>query len=372
MAGMFYSLHEASQKLNKTEEQVKELIKAGTLRVFYDGPNPLLKIDEVDALVSGSEPVELEIEQSTADEEFEKDLGITEPDLKLPQEEVQELEITAPAEDMAELEIEPPAGKRGKDKKEKKPDDSIVLAEETGQKDELQNEDTTILGEGFNLDAAGTSTEKIDDLLAETKAGTDDTSLGTSADDLSLDTFGSGGLLDVSLQADDTSLGGILEEIYTSEGGEEQMTPGAGMDMALQDESLAEEKTSASEPTMAILPAYAEAAPDAMSNIFGIVLFIPLVAVILTLIVAATGFNNVMPSFMNGLKSGLSGIPLIWILVAVFSIIALLVAGGAALLGSSESKPKKPKTPKPKEAKAPKVKNTKEKKPKETKPKKKK
>ena len=36
-------------------------------------------------------------------------------------------------------------------------------------------------------------------------------------DDINLDSFGSGsGLLDLSLQADDTSLGGILDEIYRS------------------------------------------------------------------------------------------------------------------------------------------------------------
>ena len=35
---------------------------------------------------------------------------------------------------------------------------------------------------------------------------------------MNLDSFGSGsGLLDLSLQADDTSLGGILDEIYTTE-----------------------------------------------------------------------------------------------------------------------------------------------------------
>ncbi len=45
--------------------------------------------------------------------------------------------------------------------------------------------------------------------------------------DASLDTFGSGsGLLDLSLQADDTSLGGILDEIYTPGG--EGKAPAAG------------------------------------------------------------------------------------------------------------------------------------------------
>ena len=56
---------------------------------------------------------------------------------------------------------------------------------------------------------------KLDDL--------DEVSLDEVGDDVNLDTFGSGsGLLDLSLQADDTSLGGILDEIYTANGDEQQ------------------------------------------------------------------------------------------------------------------------------------------------------
>ena len=52
MAGMFYSLQEVAEKLNKTEEEVKEIIKQGRLREFRDGPNLLFKVDEVEALLS--------------------------------------------------------------------------------------------------------------------------------------------------------------------------------------------------------------------------------------------------------------------------------------------------------------------------------
>ena len=52
MAGMFYSLQEVAEKLNKSEEEVKEIIKQGKLREFRDGPNLLFKVDEVEALMS--------------------------------------------------------------------------------------------------------------------------------------------------------------------------------------------------------------------------------------------------------------------------------------------------------------------------------
>lgn len=52
MSGMFYSLQEAAGRLNKTAEEVKEILKQGKLREFRDGSNVAVKVDEVEALVS--------------------------------------------------------------------------------------------------------------------------------------------------------------------------------------------------------------------------------------------------------------------------------------------------------------------------------
>ncbi len=52
MAGMFYSLQEAAEKLKKTEEELKQLVKQGKLREFRDGAHLLFKIDEVEALMA--------------------------------------------------------------------------------------------------------------------------------------------------------------------------------------------------------------------------------------------------------------------------------------------------------------------------------
>jgi len=50
MAGMFYSLKEAAERLGKAENELIELVKQGKLREFRDGANLLLKIDEIEAL----------------------------------------------------------------------------------------------------------------------------------------------------------------------------------------------------------------------------------------------------------------------------------------------------------------------------------
>jgi len=52
MAGMFYTLQEAAEKLKKTQEEIKQMIEQGKLRGFRDGSSFFLKIDEIEAFAS--------------------------------------------------------------------------------------------------------------------------------------------------------------------------------------------------------------------------------------------------------------------------------------------------------------------------------
>ena len=71
---MFYSLEEAAQKLNKSADEIEQLVKDGQLREFRDGPNLLFKSEEVDALAPEAdipglsetqEPAEMEIPEAS-------------------------------------------------------------------------------------------------------------------------------------------------------------------------------------------------------------------------------------------------------------------------------------------------------------------
>jgi len=198
MAGMFYSLKEVAEKLSKTEEEVKEIVKSGRLREFRDGPNLLFKVDEVETLMSDSS-------------------------------------IMAAKESVAEP--------------EQPEEEEITLAPETTESPvgagEPADADTAVASEGIDVlgELDADEYKLTDDTMAETQAASGDTSLveeimGESKgeasleeieEDVNLDSFGSGsGLLDLSLQADDTSLGGILDEIYTSEGEEGQQAEESG------------------------------------------------------------------------------------------------------------------------------------------------
>ncbi|MHC4748077.1 MAG: helix-turn-helix domain-containing protein, partial [Planctomycetota bacterium] len=290
MAGMFYSLQEVAAKLKKTEEEVKEIVKQGKLREFRDGPNLLFKVDEVEALLSGTS--------------------------------FRVVAQEAPSEETGEIELE---------------GEEISLAPEAGEAVEapeaggvMGGDETAVSGEGINvLGETDGDYQLADDTMGETRAAAggildDDmdalsetaaTPMGEASleeieEDVNLDTFGSGsGLLDLSLQADDTSLGGILDEIYTPEGEEGQEPKEASaMEVAAEAESMLEVEggVGEAEPVMeapaVIAAALIEPAPDRASNALGLMLFLPLLAVVYTMIVAIAALRGVTPAILTSIQ----------------------------------------------------------------------
>ena len=223
--------------------------------------------------------------------------------------------------------------------------------------------DTALTGEGVNvLGESSSGYDVTDDSMAETAGPTGtsgEASLEEIEDDVNLDSFGSGsGLLDLSLQADDTSLGGILDEIYTSEGGEEERIAG-GEEPASFEEITAEAEHAAPEEValpeaVAVLPVatgavYAEAAPDTQSNVLGMLLFLPLLALLYTAIVVVAGLRHVMPSILASIQG------LVWYLMGGAIGLSLVVVGVSFVAGGEKA----PKAAREKKAKAEKPKKEK-------------
>lgn len=256
----------------------------------------------------------------------------------------------------------------------------ISLAPETGMlgaESDITDMDTALTGEGINvLGETDADYDVTDDSLAETvgPAGTStEASLEEIEDDVNLDSFGSGsGLLDLSLQADDTSLGGILDEIYTADGGDEAEPAGGESDMlddmtaeaehAESDEALAIPEPMVAVPTVA--SALVEAPPDTQSNMLGFLLFLPLLALLYAAIVTVSAQKGVMPSILESIQG------MIWYIMGGGIVVALGVAGASFVVGG-EARPKAPRAKKAKKEKKPKAKKAKkEKAPKAEKPKK--
>ncbi len=374
MAGMFYSLQEAIEKLNKTEEELKQIVKEGKLREFRDGPNLLFKVEEVEALMAdtGVMPSEQAPEPEALEPEALELEALESEELspEAPSPEIPESEAPAP-EDLEEELLAPSEQAAGTSE--------ILLAPETGAPvapSELTDADTALTGEGISVLGETDSDYQItDDTLAETAvpmgtAGTaPEVPLEEIEGDVNLDSFGSGlGLLDLSLQADDTSLGGILDEIYMAEEEGQEPVPaevGSGSAVAVAAEAeqmLAEEEPVVPQPApdvQALARPYIELAPDMQSNTLGMLLFLPLVVVLYTMVVAVAGLRGVTPSILAGIQG------LIWIIMGGITVVAVLVTGAAFMLGGGGTATK---TKKPKAKKAPKApKAKKEKKPKEPK-----
>ena len=413
MAGLFYALKETAQKLGLTEDAVKQLAEDGKLREFRDGSNLIFKIDEVNALLAESPEMDMDLglEPDEGGASTQELLGLEpvaeeaaeqEPSFGLDLEAVPEeapapegtadLQLSADAEATSDLELsddlteEEPAeassaeedfmigmGAEAEEPLAKPADEEseIGLAPESGILDsesDITDMDTALAGEGIDvLGKSDADYEVTDDSLAETvgPAGTTgEASLEEIEEDVNLDSFGSGsGLLDLSLQADDTSLGGILDEIYTAEGGEEGVPAEAGETDMVEDitaeaeHAAPEEDMGAHEAVvaapLAITPAFAEAAPDVQSNMLGMLLFLPLLALLYAAIVVVSAQRGVMPSILESIQG------FVWYIVGGAAFIAIAVSA-AALLSGREKAPKAPKAAKA--AKAKKEKAPKEKK----------
>jgi len=321
---MFYSIKEVSEKLGKSEDEVRQIVKGGRLREFRDGPNLLFKVDEVNSLLS----------------------------------------------DTSFMAVNKPSDTAAAAKSEESNADEILLTPETtestekgGEELQLTDADTQIVDDGIKvLGDTGSLKEGSD----ETFKGLDETpsspgkeaSLEEIEKDASLDTFGSGsGLLDLSLQADDTSLGGILDEIYTP-GGEGKAAPaaagepaaesasaeGSAMEVAAEaDQMLSAEQfpeTPIASPAAGMAIGYVEPAPDAMSNALGVMLFIPLLAVIYTIIAAISALSSITPNIVKMSQA------FIWYIVIGMAAASILIAIVGMVMGR-ERKPKVPKPPKP-------------------------
>ena len=318
MGGMFYSLQEVIEKLNRTEKEIRELVRIGKLREFRDGQNLLFKIEEVESLL--------------LDTTVMNALGVKKDDTK----------GKTAEDDFAEILLVP-----DEEEDEEKPKKGA------GETDA----DTVVAGEGINVleETSGEYTFS-DDTKSETRAITSEASLDEIEKDVNLDTFGSGsGLLDLSLQADDTSLGGILDEIYTPEGagagrkkagGEDMLgieeagaggsASGAAMaeeaEQIMPEEQITPIMAEAIYAPMAVMPEYAEPQPDAASNLYGVMLLLVWVAAVYAIIMVMTGAKGAVPAVLGQLQG------MIWYIMGGAAAAVVLIFGMTFMVGGGKPK----------------------------------
>ena len=419
MAGMFYSLKEVIEKLGKTEAEIKTLVREGKLREFRDGAKQLYKVEDVDALSAVPKEDAAILDDSlqlAIDETGEVSLAPEELDALTKDESNSEFKLDETGELMAEESLDKSESaeeilltpeeepslealsqedtKTAQDSKIAPAADGTDIFETPEEKEPVTDDDTKIAVSGDSISVLGDSDTEFNisgDTSGETKLvdkkgpksldekGGDELSVERLDADINLESGGSGsGLLDLSLQADDTSLGAVLDDIYTdsptSPAALEQ-TPandGVAIDQEAEqmfDEAETPEETAAKvlidtgdtvTPAAAPVLVIAEPEADMASNAFGFSLFVPLALLIYTSIVLSSAYKPI-----NNLKM-LSVIePIVWYVGAGAGAVAILIVLMGSFMSAGAGKPKKAKKVKVKKEEKPKAK--KEKKPKKEK-----
>jgi hypothetical protein len=182
----FYSMDEVCAKLGKSQDEVKALVRGGTLREFRDAGKIFFKADDIDKLAKrGGEPAPAAEDTGEILLEPVSDPG---------------KEAAPPDTDLAKLSDSAAGGT------------SIIGLEPLPEEDEEKKEDTAITAKGVGVFEED-EIEADTDPMAKTQITTG------ASDQVSLEGAGSGsGLLDLAREADDTALGAdLLDEIYPGE-----------------------------------------------------------------------------------------------------------------------------------------------------------
>ncbi len=354
MAGMFYSLEEVCEKLGKSEDEIKQLVQEGKLREFRDGSNLLFKIEDVDAVGGG-----MDDETSVAlsiDDSGELSQVPEEPEVEATGFDEVGLEDLAGESSGTDIGLSATAGETGGETL-----DELSLEELTGEMpaiigddggsglelDELASEDTKFATGGDSINVLGGTEDGYsltDDTSSETKlAGgeSEEESIGRLDDDVNLDSFGGSGsgLLDLSLQADDTSLGAVLDDIYpeSADGGDGAISEGMGV--VEEAEKIFEDAEPEAAPMAArVAVAYGEPVSTGTDVTSVIALFIALLAMIYAgIIVAAAVVKGITPSLALPVQD------IIWYIAAGAAALVVIVVGLGAMMGGTPAKSKKVK-----------------------------
>ncbi len=297
MAGkMYYTAEEAAEKLGCSVENLDKYVSEQKIRVFKDGLRNVYTAAEVDSLAQelGTGVQEAEVEEIK--------LAPAEPET--PREQAQperpEVDITSADE---EIELTPADT-------EKSEVSLSEMAEEPEKPSE--KEETVISSEGASIfDQADFEVEGVDQMAK--------TQVAPSLDEqIAMEGVGSGsGLLDLTRESDDTSLGAEILEHIDADG-----TEAPPVEEIIGEEGILEEAAAETAPAPAAEPTYVEA-EDPVAALFGGMTVGTSAVVLVVAGVALAAMLGYQPSYLEWLGDN----------VPVTILISVLVIGFSALIG---------------------------------------
>ena len=261
MAKMFYTLEDVCQKLGKTEDELKAMVASGQIQEFRDRDKLMFKVEQIDLLASSDDDAS-----------------------------------------EVHLDLEESAGSSG-----------LALESEAsslGLTDSREGTGVSV----FDTDHAG------EDAAEGTRAGE------AVEEELSLDAVGSGsGLLDLTRESDETSLGAeLLEEVYAGDENVEIPAHASGLFEAAGTESPGD--AVAAEPAgMTSMPVVIEAYDGGGSGLGAGLLLGSLAALVCVAIIAIVGVTGASPALAQSFAQnlwlwfgGLLGLTVVLGLVGLF------------------------------------------------------
>lgn len=275
MAKLFYSMEETTQKLGKSEEEVMELVDSNRLSKFVDGDKLIFKVDQVDMLADGGDGDDDELPGFADDSGLTSGIGLEDAD-----------------------------------------DSAIGFASDDS-------------GSGDAKEQTGISIFDADEVEeADAAAQTQMSAAPSFGMDTAADPAASGsGLLDMTREADDTSLGAdLLEDFGMGDGEGSTVGEGVGTGGGALFEDAG---TQASQPA-AVVYAEESLSPGAsMATMFACFGLFLVMAFAFALIVSITTGAGVIMDLIGGVE--------IWMLAIGMGGIVLVLAVIGGLVGKMTS-----------------------------------
>lgn len=353
MAKMFYSAKEAAEKLGKTETELKDLVRSGKLREFRDAGTINYKVGDVDSLLKSgvNAPVAAKPAASGKSGVARSSLSGKSGVAKSAAGSKAGSSAPGSASQSGEILLEPA-------------DDSgiglVPSASDVMSLEGVDAEDTAVGAKAEKKKKEGSAIPSVgmnvfdDDELDEHVDPLAQTAVSDVAG-LGLEGVGSGsGILDLTRESDDTSLGAeLLEEIYTGDeqpegtGGTVEMGEDtrAGLDAAVGVEEADEPPPTADafEPAAAattVTPSVRqrttvtkvlEYGPDAVSTSLTAAMAVAVAVIWIAGIAAAAALQGVSPSLVTSIYSNML------IVASGAAVVAGLAAGITYLLSKRSS-----------------------------------
>ncbi|HUO08456.1 MAG TPA: helix-turn-helix domain-containing protein [Phycisphaerae bacterium] len=288
MAKMFYTAEEAAQKLGISPDQLKDMVSQNKLREFRDGARVMFKVDQVDKIAS---------DKGKSSAGTAVGIGLSDSGIAL-------------------------AG-------DSHASDVISLAD-TGTQVPSAKDDTVVTG------LADTGTQPGKQVFESGEIKSADTGAQTRIqsavdDQLSLEGVGSGsGLLDLTRESDDTSLGAeLLDEIYPGAGDSKPGDSGIASASGIFEQSTTSSESSGPSGLEHMAGTTTSSAPatefveavDPAAGAFGGLAFASVFILLATAIIAICLFAGFSPGWVEWITSSMSSLAIFAVALIVLSFI---------------------------------------------------